>query len=130
MRFLPLGLSAVAAISIVMPLRAAEAPHITQAELTKAIDAKTVVLLDVNGTESYQAAHIPGALNFEAVGGNLKNILPADKKALIVAYCGSEMCGAYKAGVQAAEKLGYTNVKHFAPGIKGWVESGAKTEKG
>ena len=30
----------------------------------------------------------------------------------------------------AAVKLGYTNVKHFAPGIAGWKKSGAPTEKG
>jgi len=30
----------------------------------------------------------------------------------------------------AAVKLGYTNVKHFAPGISGWKESGQTTEPG
>jgi len=51
-----------------------------------------------------------------------------DKSALIVAYCGSEHCGAYKKGAKAAAELGYTNVKHFAPGIKGWKATGEPTE--
>jgi rhodanese-related sulfurtransferase len=28
-----------------------------------------------------------------------------------------------------AAELGYTNVKHYAPGIEGWKKSGAKVEK-
>jgi rhodanese-related sulfurtransferase len=28
-----------------------------------------------------------------------------------------------------AVNLGYTNVKHYAPGIDGWKKSGAKVEK-
>ena len=133
MRFKPLlflGLCATLATSLVMPVRAAEVPSISHTELVKAIRAKKVVLLDVNGTESYKAGHIPGALNFEKIQGNLKSKLPANKKALIVAYCGNKFCGAYKKGAEAAKKLGYTNVKHYSPGIQGWKESGAKVAKG
>ena len=129
-QFLPLGVSAVVAMSIAAPARAADVPHISHAELTKAIQSKRVVLLDVNGTDSYKSGHIPRALNFEAVQANLKKVLPANKKTLIVAYCGNEMCGAYKAGAEAAKKLGYTNVKHYSPGISGWKKSGARVEKG
>jgi len=38
------------------------------------------------------------------------------------------MCGAYKAGAEAVAQLGYTNVKHFSAGIKGWKEAGEKVE--
>jgi rhodanese-related sulfurtransferase len=64
------------------------------------------------------------------VQGNLKSKLPANKKALIVAYCANPMCGAYKRAAAAAQKLGYTNVKHYSPGIMGWKKSGAKVAKG
>lgn len=126
---LPLGLSAAVAMSIVMPVRAAEVPTIAHKDLVKAVNAKHVVLLDVNGTESYNAGHIPGALNFEKVRGNLKHVLPANKNALIVAYCANPSCGAYKQGARAAMQLGYTNVKHYSPGIMGWKASGAKISK-
>jgi len=127
---LPLGVSAVTAISIVAPVRAAEVPSISHKALVKAINAKKVVLLDVNGTESYKSGRIPGALNFEAVQNNLKSKLPANKKALIVAYCGSPSCGAYKMGAKAAMALGYKNVRHYSPGISGWKAAGARVAKG
>ncbi len=124
-----LSLAAPLALSIALPARAAEVPSISHAALLKAISAKKVTVIDVNGTESYKAGRIPGALNYEAVGGNLKAKLPANKKALVVAYCGNEFCGAYKQAAVAAQKLGYTNVVHYSPGIMGWKKSGAKVEK-
>lgn len=56
-------------------------------------------------------------------------MLPKDKDALIVAYCGGPRCGAYASAAKAAEKLGYTNVKHLTAGISGWQEAGEKMEK-
>ena len=126
---LPLGLGAAVAMSISAPAFAAEVPHISHAQLVKAVKARKVVLLDVNGTQSYKSGHIPGAINFEAAQKNLRQKLPANKKALIVAYCGNEYCGAYKMGAQAARKLGYTNVRHYSPGIAGWKSSGARVAK-
>ncbi len=96
----------------------------------KAIEAKKVVLIDVNGTESWEKGLIPGAVNFESQEAKLASVLPADKKALVVAYCGGPKCKAYQAAATAAEKLGYKNVKHLSAGISGWKEAGQKTEKG
>ena len=107
-----------------------EFAHISLSELKHAIAAKQAVLLDVNGTESWQSGHIPGAINFDDAEKNLAAKLPADKSALVVAYCGNERCSAYKAGAEAAKKLGYTNVKHFSGGIAGWKKAGEPTEKG
>ena len=101
---------------------------ISHKDLLAAIQEKKVVLLDCNGTEKFKTGHIPGALDFAAIKKDLAAKLPADKGALVVAYCGSEKCGAYKAGATAAKELGYTNVKHYAPGIAGWKASGEKTE--
>ena len=105
-------------------------PSISTEDLKQAIAAKKVILLDVNGTESWQEGHIPGALDFDKVEGKLAKVLPADKNALVVAYCGNERCSAYKAGAAAAKKLGYTNVKHYSKGIAGWKKAGEKTESG
>ena len=108
----------------------AKVPDISQAELQAAIASKSAVILDVNGSESYKAGHIPGAIDYIANKHQIASLLPADKNALVVAYCASPSCGAYAAAAKAAVKLGYTNVKHFAPGISGWKESGAPVEKG
>jgi len=107
----------------------AKVTDISQAELQAAITAKSAVILDVNGSDSFKAGHIPGAIDYIAHKAQLAALLPADKGALVVAYCGSPACHAYAAAADAAVKLGYTNVKHFAPGISGWKSSGAPTEK-
>jgi len=98
-------------------------------DLKAAIASGKVALIDVNGTDSYKDGHIPGAIDFEANEAKLAALLPADKSALVVAYCGNPQCGAYKQGAAAAEKLGYTNVKHFPLGIQGWKKAGENTEK-
>lgn len=104
-------------------------PDISQADLQKAIADKKVVILDVNGTESYKEGHIPGAIDFVANKGKIATLLPADKSALIVAYCGSEKCGAYAAAAKAAADLGYTNVQHYKPGLAGWKATGEPLDK-
>jgi rhodanese-related sulfurtransferase len=107
---------------------AAEFADISKEDLTKAIAAKTVVVIDVNGSESFKAGHIPGAIDFAAKKSELATVLPADKSTLIVAYCGGPACGAWQAGAEAAAALGYTNIKHFKAGISGWKDSGATVE--
>jgi rhodanese-related sulfurtransferase len=102
---------------------------ISQSDLQAAIASKSLVLLDANGTASYQAGHIPGAIDYTAHKADLAKLLPADKGTLVVAYCANVNCAAYKLAAGAALDLGYTNVKHFAPGIQGWKESGAPVEK-
>jgi len=101
-------------------------PDISLADLKQAIEDKAIVLLDCNGSKSYANGHIPGALDFEGAKVDFAKLLPKDKTALVVAYCGGPKCMAYKAGAEAATKLGYTNVKHFSGGISGWKKAGAK----
>ncbi len=101
---------------------------ISMTDLQEAIASENVTVIDVNGTSSYKKGHIPTAIDFIQVKDDLASQLPSDKDALIVAYCGSPQCGAYAKAADAATKLGYTNVKHFSPGISGWKEAGAETE--
>ena len=124
-------LFALAAAGLVaMAVYASQYPNIEIKELKEAITAKQVTLIDVNGTESWQKGHIPGAIDFQASKEKLASLLPKDKSALVVAYCGGPQCGAYQAGAKAAEKLGYTNVKHLTAGISGWRAAGEATEAG
>ncbi len=109
---------------------AGEFPDISITEVKALAESKKAVIIDVNGTESYNKGHVPGALNYDAISGKLAKMLPKDKKALIVAYCGGPKCKAYQAAANAAEKLGYKNVKHMSAGIAGWKEAGEKMEKG
>jgi rhodanese-related sulfurtransferase len=119
-------LAICAAVVMAVSAQAAKYPDVTVNDLKSAIESKKVTLLDANGTESYQARHIPGAIDFEAQKKNLASVLPKDKNALVVAYCGGPQCKAYQAAAQAAEKLGYKNVKHLSAGISGWEKAGEK----
>jgi len=104
-------------------------PDISLADLKSAIATKKVTLLDVNGPATYAAGHIPGAIDYTAHMSDLATVLTADKSSMIVAYCGNEHCGAYARAAEAAQKLGYTNVQHFKPGIAGWKAAGEATQK-
>ncbi|WP_395745450.1 rhodanese-like domain-containing protein [Prosthecobacter sp.] len=108
---------------------AAEFPDISIADLKQAIADKKVTIIDVNGAASYKAGHVPGAIDFATQGDKLASVLPSDKNALVVAYCGGPACSAYKAAANAAEKLGYTNVKHLSAGISGWKAAKETLEK-
>lgn len=124
----------VALLLVVLTVARADArsaiPEVTTKELAAAVKTHTVVLLDCNGTDSFQKAHIPGAIDFDANKNNLQSLLPASKDALIVAYCGGPTCPMYKAGAATAIALGYTNVKHFAGGISGWMAAKQPTASG
>ena len=110
--------------------QAGEFPDISIAEVKAAIEAKKATIIDVNGTDSWQKGHIPSAVNFASAKADLATALPADKNALVIAYCGGPTCGAYAAAAKAAKDLGYTNVKHMSAGISGWMQAGEKTEPG
>lgn len=117
----------LASVALAASSKVAVIPHDA---LQAAIASKSVTLLDVNGTDSFKEGRIPGAIDYLAHEAKIAAMLPKDKKALIVAYCGNEHCPAYLAAATTAINLGYTNVKHYAPGIDGWVKKGAKVDKG
>ena len=109
---------------------AGEFPDVTIPEVKKAIADGKATIIDVNGSQSYKATgHVPGAMDFAAISGDFASKLPADKGALVIAYCGGPSCNAYTKAANAAAKLGYTNVKHMSAGINGWLAAGEKTEK-
>ena len=116
--------------SVAVSAYAGEFTDISINDVNKLAESKSAVIIDVNGDDSFQAGHVPGALNFAAIKDNLDRSLPKKKDALIIAYCGNPKCGAYLKAAKAAEKLGYTNIKHMSAGISGWKEAGMKTEPG
>ena len=120
----------LATVAMAASVMAAEFPDVSIKEVRELSESKKAVIIDVNGTESYNKGHVPGALNFAAVKDDLASKLPKDKNTPIVAYCGNPRCQAYQAAAKAASKLGYKNVKHMSAGIAGWKEAGEKIEKG
>ena len=120
----------IAGAFLVANVYAGEVKDVTIPDLKAEMAAGKVTLLDANGTKSWKEGHIPGAIDFKGSKDNLASLLPKDKNAPVVAYCGGPQCQAYKAAVKAAEDLGYTNIKHLPAGISGWKKAGEKTESG
>ena len=118
------------AITAVCGIRAyaGEFPDVTIPEVKKAIAEGKATVIDVNGSQSYQKGHVPGAKDYAAISKDLAKVLPSDKGALVIAYCGGPSCNAYTKAANAAKDLGYTNVKHMSAGISGWLQAGEKTE--
>jgi len=123
-------LAIVSTLIIATAVYAGEYPDISIQGLKAAIAAKQVVLLDANGTDKWQEGHIPGAIDFATSKDKLASVLPKDKGALVVAYCGGPKCKAYQKAAAAVKELGYTNVKHLVAGISGWEKAGEKMDKG
>lgn len=96
-------------------------------ELAGLVAKKAVFVVDVNGADSFKEAKVPGAVNFAAVKDGFAKVLPKQKDALIVAYCGGPQCTAWQKAAKAACDLGYTNIRHYKDGIKGWKERSAKS---
>ncbi|MEQ1850778.1 MAG: rhodanese-like domain-containing protein [Chthoniobacteraceae bacterium] len=122
-------LALLATAFLAVNVQAGEFPDISIDELKSAIDAKKAVVLDVNGSQSYKAGHIPGAIDFRAQKAELAKLLPSDKSTLVVAHGGGPTCNAYSSAAKAAKELGYTNVKHLSAGISGWKAANAPLEK-
>lgn len=120
----------LAAAFITASVYAGEFADITPADVLAAANAKSAVIIDANSPDSYKAGHVPGALSWSAIKANPATSLPADKNTLIIAYCGNPHCPAYLRAAKAAQKLGYTNIKHMAAGIDGWNEAKLPTEAG
>ena len=105
-------------------------PDVSHSDLKAMIEEGSVFLIDVNGSKSYKNGHIPGAVDFAQVKGDIASVLPKDKHATIVAYCGGPSCAAYKKAAKLVASLGYEHVHHYSGGISGWKSAGETVEKG
>lgn len=120
----------LAATLLTASVYAGEFADISLKDVKTASETKSAVIIDANSPASYKAGHVPGALSWAAIKDNLAASLPADKNAEIIAYCGNPHCPAYLQPAKAAEKLGYTNIKHMTDGIDGWRDAKMPTESG
>ena len=119
---------------------------LTTADVQKLMDAKSpMVLVDaMPAASSFNAAHLPGAVNFEFPKTTIKSwddetmsgrtqvqyetLLGDDKDVLVVVYCGFVKCARSHNAAIYAQQLGYTNVKRYAGGIYAWKGSGLPVE--
>ncbi|MCU7929160.1 MAG: rhodanese-like domain-containing protein [Candidatus Thiodiazotropha sp. (ex Codakia rugifera)] len=86
---------------------------------------KDVVIVDSRPLKKYDKGHIVPAVGIpQRKLEKMKHLLPQDKSALLVFYCGGFKCPlSHKAAFQA-ERLGYKNVKVYAAGYPDWIKKG------
>src|SRR4051812_7733573 len=77
-------------------------PLINKSELKKVAGKKSAFIVDVNSADSFKKAHVPGAIHFKAKKDEFTQLLPKDKNALVVAYCGGPQCTAWKEAAKIA----------------------------
>lgn len=111
-------------------------------ELKKLLNSGDEFLLvdAMPAAESYDKAHIAGAVNFafpkeilnswdeQAIGGKSKEdyaeLLGEDKERKIVVYCGFVKCARSHNAAIFARELGYDNVLRYPGGIHAWRGAG------
>lgn len=95
----------------------------TQALLKIMTGTTPYYLFDARPVKTFGKAHIPGARPAHPGDDNFLSLLPADKNALLVFYCGGATCPYTGEAVNIAKKAGYTNIKGYQAGLPGWIKS-------
>jgi rhodanese-related sulfurtransferase len=96
--------------------------EISPAEAAREVE-KGALLIDVREKEDWDAAHIPGALHLGK--GIIELEIEEKAPALdtpIICHCGGGSRSALVA--DSLQKMGYTNVKSLAGGLRAWKEAG------
>lgn len=80
-------------------------------------------LFDARPAKRFGDGHIPTAMSAFPEDDNFLSLLPEDKAALVVFYCGGPTCPFTGKAVEKAQQAGYTNLKGFQAGLPGWKKA-------
>lgn len=98
--------------------------EISTQELIKIMTGKEpYYLFDARPVKRFGKAHVPSAKPAHPKDDNFLSLLPAEKDALLVFYCGGPTCPYTGISVEKAGKAGYTNLKGYQAGLPGWKKS-------
>lgn len=101
---------------------------VSPAELARQLQERALTVVDVNGAQRWQAAHVPGAINLDPQAYTVDQ-LPADRNAGLVFYCSNPLCRKAPQAARRAKAMGYRDVRVMAAGISGWLDAGLPVEK-
>jgi len=102
-----------------------EDAKVTHNELLQRLNDPWLALVDVLPVESYDKAHIPGAIHLPlpAIRESGRSVL-RDLNREIVVYCEGPSCPMAAEAVALLKELGYRNVRRLEEGISGWKKNG------
>ncbi len=90
-------------------------------------DPKPFILADARDTDSFDDAHIPGAIPIPAE--EVDHLAePYDRDMDVITYCGSFQCPASTMAAKEFMKKGFRHVWDYKGGIKEWTETGNPAE--
>lgn len=86
----------------------------------------SATIINVLGEEDYRARHIPGTINIPVgsptfVEDVKKQVDSTDDP--VVVYCANTECNASDKAAEKLENAGFSDVRDFAAGVKGWEEA-------
>ena len=85
------------------------------------------ILADARDVNSYDDAHIPGAISIPA--DEVDRLADQyDRDMDVITYCGSYQCPASTIAAKEFMKKGFRNVRDYKGGIKEWTEDGNPVE--
>ncbi|HEX7273835.1 MAG TPA: rhodanese-like domain-containing protein [Casimicrobiaceae bacterium] len=102
---------------------------ISPRDVYQLVEGKRVTVIDVNSRQSWERAHVPGALNLDPTSFAVAE-LPSDRNTGLVFYCSNPMCRKAPSAARRARSLGYANVKVMSAGISGWLSAKLPTQSG
>lgn len=91
--------------------------------------AEQVTIIDVNSSQGWDRAHVPGAANLDPADFQ-ESDLPSNRDAVLVFYCSNPMCRKAPNAARRAKKMGYINAQVMSAGINGWLAAKLPTEAG
>ena len=102
--------------------------EVDPAAAEKLVSDSKVVVLDVRTPKEFREGHIKGATNLNFYARTFEQELAAlDKSRPYLVHCA--VGGRSSKAVKKMEQLGFTNIYHLEPGMKGWEKAGKPTVK-
>ena len=107
------------------------ADTINREQLQRAIEERSVVVLEALPPAYFEKEHLPGAHNLPLDDlDDLAPLLVPDKDQAIVTYCSNSACNNSAVAAARLRELGYHNVRKYPGGKQDWIEAGLAVEVG
>lgn len=90
-----------------------------------------VPVVNVLDQDSYEQKHIPGSVSVPLSESDFVDKIDeqvSNRSDPVVVYCASSSCDASERAAEKLERAGYTGVRDFESGIKGWEDAGYRLE--